>query len=137
MADLGGLLESAVYKLAQSDSTLWAAIGDKFKHGLPPASWAGEYVTYEFGALSNITPFDASSPTVTSVDIYINVWSTNDFMSPASTIADNIQRVFDGSRLSITGYGGLKLTRQSVVGIQEEDTKIWHIRIHYSCTAIK
>jgi len=138
MADLSTSLESAVYNLAVANSTLWNSVEGKMKNGRPIAGWTFPYILYSFPDLPSTNVFQSSSPVATSISIYFDVFSENDFLaSEAGPIAGYIKAVFNGASLTMTGYQNMKILLTSERSTQEEETGLWHAQLGYqgmACT---
>ena len=138
MADLSTLLESAIYTLAVANSTLWNSVNGKMKNGRPIAGWDFPYILYSFPNLPSTNVFQSSSPVATSISIYFDVFSENDFLaSEAGPIAGYIKAVFNGASLTMTGYQNMKILLTSERSTQEEETGLWHAQLGYqgmACT---
>jgi hypothetical protein len=133
MADLSGLLEDAVYDIYSADSVLVALVGGRIKHGRASAGWTTPYVTYSFPNLPAGNTFKKNNPSVFSISIYFDIFSNNDFyMTEVSPIASLIRSDFDGVSVSLDGFNDtiLKLSNESPV--EQEDTGLWHMQLHYS-----
>ena len=140
MADLSTSLESAVYNLAVANSTLWNSVEGRMKHGRPTSAWGDDkpYILYSFPNLPSTNVFQSSSPVATSISIYFDVFSENDFLaSEAGPIAGYIKTVFNGASLTMTGYQNMTIKLISERSTQEEETGLWHAQLGYqgmACT---
>jgi len=138
MADLSTELEEAVYNLAVADSDLLDEVGGRMKHGRPIAGWTFPYILYSFPNLPSTNVFQSSSPVATSISIYFDVFSENDFLaSEAGPIAGYIKAVFNGASLTMDGYQNMKILLISEMATQEEETGLWHAQLGYegiACT---
>jgi len=138
MADLSTELEEAVYNLAVADSDLLDEVGGRMKNGRPIAGWTFPYILYSFPNLPSTNVFQSSSPVATSISIYFDVFSENDFLaSEAGPIAGYIKTVFNGASLTMTGYQNMTIKLVSERSTQEEETGLWHAQLGYqgmACT---
>jgi len=133
MADLSGLLETAIYNIAVADTTLWSSVSGRMKHGRPLAGWITPYVLYSFPNLPGTNTYKTSSPRVFSTSIYFDIFSSNDlYAAEAGTIASNIRTAFDGASLSLTGFNDtiIKIVNEKL--IEQEETGLWHMQMQYS-----
>lgn len=129
------LLETAIYNEAHGDSTLWNSVSGRFKHGTPDPAWEKPYVLYSFGNLPDRNVMAKTTPSATIIDIYFDIFDSSDFATNINTIGGYIDDVFTGASLSVTGYQSMTLVRSGNRTIQEEETALWHLQLHYTAVA--